>query len=101
MHGTTWRGIAGALSLAAMTASGAWAGPVPRERVTAALPQMEALAQKLVDDGEVPGIAIAVVHDDEVVYLGGFGLREMGKPDKVDADTVFQLASMSKPISST
>ena len=27
-----------------------------------------------------PALAIAVVHDDEVVYLGGFGLREVGKP---------------------
>ncbi len=33
--------------------------------------------------------------------LGGFGVREVGKPDKVDADTVFQLASLSKPISAT
>ncbi|SEF07620.1 CubicO group peptidase, beta-lactamase class C family [Rhizobiales bacterium GAS188] len=31
----------------------------------------------------------------------GFGLREMGKPDTVDPDTVFQLASFSKPIAST
>ena len=37
----------------------------------------------------------------EVVYLKGFGVREEGKPDTVDADTVFQLASFSKPISAT
>ena len=49
----------------------------------------------------MPGLAIAVVHDDEVVYLGGFGLREVGRPETVDADTVFQIASMSKPVSST
>ena len=59
------------------------------------------MAAKLVADGAVPGIAIVVVHADEVVYLGGFGLREVGKPETVDADTVFQLASMSKPISAT
>jgi CubicO group peptidase (beta-lactamase class C family) len=49
----------------------------------------------------VPGLAIAVVYKDEVVHLGGFGVREVGKPDAVDVDTVFQLASLSKPISST
>ena len=72
-----------------------------RAKVEAALPQIEAMAAKLVADGAVPGVAIAVVHGDEVVYLGGFGLREVGKPETVDADTVFQLASMSKPISAT
>ena len=36
-----------------------------------------------------------------MVYLGGFGLREVGKPATVDADTVFQIASMSKPMSAT
>ena len=34
--------------------------------------------------------------DDEVIYLDGFGVRETGKPETVDADTVFQLASLSK-----
>ena len=49
----------------------------------------------------VPGLAIAIVHEGQVRYLEGFGLREVGKPDKPDADTVFQLASVSKPISAT
>src|SRR6185295_12339849 len=38
---------------------------------------------------------------DEVVYLKGFGVREAGKGEPVDADTVFLLASVSKPIAST
>ena len=92
--------VAGALALA-LVPGAASAEPVERAKVEAALPQIEAMAAKLVADGAVPGIAIAVVHADEVVYLGGFGLREVGKPETVDADTVFQLASMSKPISAT
>ena len=79
----------------------ACAEPVEREKVLSAVEGIEAQAQSLVDQGAVPGLAVAVVHDDEVVYLGGFGMREAGKPETVDADTVFQLASMSKPISST
>jgi CubicO group peptidase (beta-lactamase class C family) len=42
-----------------------------------------------------------VVYNDETIYLKGFGLREVGKPETVDADTVFQLASLSKPVSSS
>ena len=36
-----------------------------------------------------------------MVYLKGFGVREAGKEEPVDADTVFQLASVSKPMAST
>jgi CubicO group peptidase (beta-lactamase class C family) len=82
-------------------AAGAAAEPITRNQVVAVLPKLEALAEKQIDDGGVPGLAIAVVHQDEVVYLEGFGLREAGKPDKVDADTVFQIASLSKPVSAT
>jgi CubicO group peptidase (beta-lactamase class C family) len=77
------------------------ADPITPERVAAALPKLEALAEAAVADGGVPGLAIAVVHDDEVVFLKGFGHREAGKPEAVDADTVFQIASLSKPVSAT
>jgi len=71
-----------------------------KEKVVAAIPKLEKLAKETIANGGVPGLAIAIVYKDEVVYLGGFGLREAGKPDTVDANTVFQLASLSKPISS-
>ncbi len=44
----------------------------------------------------VPGIAVAIVKDGQVVMEQGFGLREMGKPDKVDAHTLFAIASNTK-----
>ncbi|KAA0969846.1 serine hydrolase [Aureimonas fodinaquatilis] len=77
--------------------------PVARDQVLSAAQQLEELALKSVGSGpsQMPGLAIAVVHEGEVVFLKGFGLREEGKPDTVDADTVFQLASLSKPVSST
>ncbi|MFF3322162.1 serine hydrolase [Streptomyces sp. NPDC002889] len=49
----------------------------------------------------VPGVAVAVVHNDRVVHLQGFGERQVGRPGAVEPDTVFQLASLSKPIAST
>jgi CubicO group peptidase (beta-lactamase class C family) len=72
-----------------------------RDQVAAALPAPDAMARDVIDRGEVPGLATAVVHNDEVVYLKGFGLREAAKPEQVDGDTVFQIASLSKPVSST
>lgn len=78
-----------------------WADPISPERMATALSKLEALAQGAVEAGAVPGLAIAVVHDDQVIFLKGFGHREAGKPETVDADTVFQIASLSKPVSAT
>jgi CubicO group peptidase (beta-lactamase class C family) len=49
----------------------------------------------------VPGVAVGVVYKDKVIYAKGFGVREVGKPGAIDPDTVFMLASVSKPIAST
>jgi len=67
----------------------------------AALPALEEMAQRIVDGDRVPGLSIAVVYKDEIVYLKGFGIREEGREERVDADAVFQLASLSKPLAST
>jgi len=45
---------------------------------------------------QVPGMAVSVVHNGEVVYCKGHGVREIGKQDPVDHDTLFQIASVSK-----
>ncbi|RDS85812.1 serine hydrolase [Dyella psychrodurans] len=44
----------------------------------------------------VPGIAVAIVKDGKVVFEQGYGLRETGKPDRVDAHTLFAIASNTK-----
>ena len=45
---------------------------------------------------DVPGVAIGVVQDGKVVLAEGFGVRDQDKPDKVDADTLFMIASNTK-----
>jgi CubicO group peptidase (beta-lactamase class C family) len=70
-------------------------------KVKAALPELEKLTNQLLQKTGVPGLAISVVYKDQVVYLKGFGVREAGKSAPVDPDTIFQLASLSKPIAST
>lgn len=49
----------------------------------------------------VPGVAVGVVYEDRVIHLRGFGERKVGHPEKVGPGTVFQLASLSKPVAST
>src|SRR5262245_58682287 len=74
---------------------------VSRETVMRGALNLETMAQRLMAADEVPGLSYAIVHQDEVVSLNGFGVRQSGTAETVDADTVFQLASLSKPISST
>ena len=72
-----------------------------KEKVAAALPKLKEFARQIVDKQLVPGLSIAIVYRDEIVLLDAFGVREIGKPAAVGADTVFQLASLSKPLAAT
>ncbi|MEO6394151.1 MAG: serine hydrolase [Pyrinomonadaceae bacterium] len=60
------------------------------------LAEIDAYAQKALTDWHVPGFAIAIVKDDKVVFAKGYGVRELGKPEKVDDATLFAIASNSK-----
>ncbi len=74
---------------------------VTSEQVTHAIQEIEKLAQKQIQENALPGLAIAVVFQDKTVYAKGFGVRDTNRKVSVDADTVFQLASVSKSIGST
>jgi CubicO group peptidase (beta-lactamase class C family) len=45
---------------------------------------------------DVPGVAVAIVKDGQVVMARGYGVRELGKPAKVDEHTLFAIASNTK-----
>lgn len=72
--------------------------PVPPERIDAAIGRLDELAAGLLRKTGIPGLSVAVVRDGRTVYAKGFGLRRAGEPGLVDAETVFQLASVSKPV---
>jgi len=60
------------------------------------LKEIDAYAEKTRLDWNVPGIAVAIVKDDKVVFAKGYGAREMGKTERVDENTLFAVASNSK-----
>jgi CubicO group peptidase (beta-lactamase class C family) len=49
----------------------------------------------------VPGLAVAIVHEDEVIYLKGHGVREKGHTEPVTPDTLFPIASLTKAFTAT
>lgn len=52
----------------------------------------------LIDSTGIPGLAVAVVSNTEVEWVGGFGVRSLTDSARVDANTVFEAASLSKPV---
>lgn len=58
--------------------------------------KFDAYAEKSLAEWQIPGAAIAVVKDDKVIYAKGYGVRELGKPEKIDERTIFGVASNSK-----
>jgi len=45
---------------------------------------------------EVPGVGIALIDQGQVVWQGGYGVRELGHPEPIDAHTKFMIASNTK-----
>jgi CubicO group peptidase (beta-lactamase class C family) len=71
------------------------------DRVQAALAQLDPYIRSAMDKTKFPGAAVAVIYNDQVIFLRGYGVRKVGEPAQIDPDTVFELASVSKPIAST
>lgn len=76
-----------ALTIALITAVPSFAAPP--EGLDA---RVESLRQQL----GVPGMAIAIVEDGKVTLAKGYGVKKLGSPDPVDADTIFPTGSTGK-----
>ena len=50
---------------------------------------------------EIPGMAVAFMKDGKLIFAKGFGTKEKGKQEPVDANTVFQVGSVSKSFTGT
>jgi CubicO group peptidase (beta-lactamase class C family) len=65
-------------------------------------PARIAALSKFVEDGRratgVPGVSVGIIQDGRIVFAGGFGVRELGGKTKVDADTLYMIASNTKAL---
>jgi CubicO group peptidase (beta-lactamase class C family) len=78
--------------------NGTLTGDQAVDQSKAIVDKLDELVPQLLKENDVPGAAVALVRDGEVAWSAGYGLadRERGVP--VTADTVFQVASISKPV---
>lgn len=59
---------------------------------------LKARIQAVLDTHHVPGASVAIVRDDQIVWAEGIGTAEQGKDRPVTVETLFQAASISKPV---
>src|SRR5467141_1596626 len=71
-------------------------GLAPATAQQGPLDGFDAYIVKAMTDWRVPGLAIVVVKDDAVVFIKGYGVRELGKPDPVTVHTRFGNMSTTK-----
>lgn len=61
---------------------------------------MDAYAARVLKTFEVPGLAVAIVKDDKLVFAKGYGVRKLGEPTPVDENTLFPIGSNTKAFTS-
>ena len=71
------------------TAANAWASRIAN---------LEDSIPKLLDENKVPGLSVALIRDAKVAWTRGFGVKDRTSGTPVDQNTVFEAASMSKPV---
>ena len=69
---------------------------IPAAAQEATLNGFDDYVNKALKDWELPGLAIAIVKNDKIVYAKGFGVRKLGDPAPVDEKTLFAIGSSSK-----
>jgi CubicO group peptidase (beta-lactamase class C family) len=62
----------------------------------ARIAQLKEFVETSMTELGVPGVSIALIDGGKIVYEGGFGVRELGKPQRVDENTLFMAASNTK-----
>src|SRR5262245_36784465 len=76
----------------------ACAGYAPAQQ--SPLAGFEEYAEKARQDWNVPGMSIAIVKDDKIVFAKGFGVKKLGDTAPVDERTIFAIGSSSKAFTS-
>jgi CubicO group peptidase (beta-lactamase class C family) len=62
--------------------------------------QIDELVEKTIRNFDVPGISVAIVKDGKIIHAKGYGVKSILTNEKVDANTLFGIASNSKAFTS-
>jgi CubicO group peptidase (beta-lactamase class C family) len=73
-----------------------FAGKKANQLDAARIAELTGFIERAMGATKVPGVALGLVQDCRVIYSGGFGVKEIGKPARPDGDTRFMIASNTK-----
>ena len=73
-----------------------FAGRKPHPLDAEHIAQLKEFVETSMQQLGIPGASLALIDGGKIVYEGGFGVRELGKPERVDENTVFMAASNTK-----
>ena len=68
----------------------------PNPYIQQLLNEYQQYINKAISTGKAPGAAVVIVKDSSIIFLQGFGLKEIGTEDSVNVNSVFRLGSVSK-----
>jgi len=88
------------LFLLCISATAVFPAAVARAR-TERFSRLDSYISGAIEDWGIPGLAIAIVEDDQVVHTKGFGYRTIHTQDRVDGHTLFAIASNTKAFTAT
>jgi CubicO group peptidase (beta-lactamase class C family) len=74
--------------------AGKKANPLDAERIA----RLKSFVQELMQQFHIPGVGLSLIEEGKVVFEDGLGVKALGKPDPVDADTLFLAASNTKAL---
>lgn len=70
--------------------------PAAAEENAAFPPEMDAYAAEMREQWSIPGIAVAIIRKDDEPIIRTYGQRQWDRPEKIDGDTIFGIASITK-----
>ena len=60
-------------------------------------PRLDSAVRAALAARQIPGASVAVLRRDTLVHLAGYGVTNLARPTPVDPETIFQIASLTKP----
>lgn len=75
-----------------------WAGRAPRPLDAGRIESLKGFIERMREAADVPGVSVALFDKSGILIEQGFGVRERGRPEPVTADTLYLIASNTKPL---
>lgn len=78
-----------------------WANAQKADRTRFITDSLDIYINKALTNWRIPGAAVCIIKDGKIVLMKGYGVKELGLPNKVDVNTLFMIGSNTKAFTAT